>query len=91
MLDDRQLRYEIEQPKIAIETNLPGAIRMFSFPYGDNGLDPQHTADVLREAGYSAGFTYNGGVVAMPPADRYSVQRLAMGPPTDLDELMGTT
>jgi peptidoglycan/xylan/chitin deacetylase (PgdA/CDA1 family) len=88
-VDDAQLRYELEQSKVALEDRLNSPVAMFSFPYGDNGLDPQRTTEILRQAGYSAAFLYNGGAVPMPPADRFAIQRLAMGPDTDLAALLG--
>src|SRR6476660_6162286 len=84
MLDDAQLRYEIEHSKISIESQMGHAVKIFSFPYGDNGCEPRVTAAVLREAGYSAAFLYGGGPNVVPPRDRFALQRLAMGPDTDL-------
>jgi peptidoglycan/xylan/chitin deacetylase (PgdA/CDA1 family) len=83
-LDDVQLRYEIEHSKTTIENRLGPAVKLFSFPYGDNGREPRVTATVLREAEYSAAFLYGGGTNVMPPNDRFGLQRLAMGPDTDL-------
>ena len=84
MLDDVQLRYEIEHSKIAIENRIGHAVKLFSFPYGDNGREPRVTAAVLRESGYSAAFLYGGETNVMPPNDQFGLQRLAMGPDTDL-------
>ena len=83
-LDDAQLRYEVEHSKLTIEGRMGHAVKIFSFPYGDNGFEPRVTAAVLRETGYSAAFLYGGGPNLIPPRDRFGLQRLAMGPDTDL-------
>jgi peptidoglycan/xylan/chitin deacetylase (PgdA/CDA1 family) len=83
-LDDLELRYEIEHSKIAIENRIGRAVKLFSFPYGDNGREPEVTTAILREAGYSAAFLYGGEPNVMPANDRFELQRLAMGPDTDL-------
>ena len=85
MLDDAQLRYEIEYSKIAIESRMGHAVNIFPFPYGDNGREARVTRAVLREAGYSAAFLYGGGPNVIPPRDRFGLQRLAVGPDTDLE------
>jgi peptidoglycan/xylan/chitin deacetylase (PgdA/CDA1 family) len=84
MLDDVELRYEIEHSKIAIENRIGHAVKLFSFPYGDNGREPRVTTTILREVGYSAAFLYGGETNVMPPNDRFGLQRLAVGPDTDL-------
>ena len=83
-LDDVELRYEIEHSKIAIESRIGHAVKLFSFPYGDNGREPRVTTAILREAGYSAAFLYGGKLNVTPANDRFGLQRLAMGPDTDL-------
>jgi peptidoglycan/xylan/chitin deacetylase (PgdA/CDA1 family) len=87
MLDDAQLRYEAEHSKIAIESRMGHAVRIFSFPYGDNGCQPLVTASILREVGYAAAFLYGGGLNE-PPYDRFGLKRLAIGPNTDLPSLL---
>jgi peptidoglycan/xylan/chitin deacetylase (PgdA/CDA1 family) len=88
MLDDAQLRYEVEHSKTAIESRMGHAVKMFSFPYGDNGREPQVTTAILREAGYSAAFLYGGGPNVIPAHDRFAFQRFAMGEDTDLASLL---
>jgi peptidoglycan/xylan/chitin deacetylase (PgdA/CDA1 family) len=83
-LDDAQLRYEVEHSKLAIENRMGHAVKIFSFPYGDAGREPRITATMLREGGYSAAFLYGGGANVIPPHDRFGLQRLAIGPDTDL-------
>jgi peptidoglycan/xylan/chitin deacetylase (PgdA/CDA1 family) len=88
MLDNAQLRFEVEHSKMEIGSRLGHAVKIFSFPYGDNGREPRITTAILREAGYSAALLYGGGLNVMPPLDRFQLQRLAMGPDTDLGALL---
>ena len=88
MIDDTQRRHEMEHSKKLIEDRLGHAVKMFSFPYGDNGREPRVAASMLREAGYSAAFLYGGGLNVMPCRDRFAFQRVAMGPDTDLAALV---
>jgi peptidoglycan/xylan/chitin deacetylase (PgdA/CDA1 family) len=84
VLDDVQLRYEIEHSKTTIESRIGHVVKLFSFPYGDNGREPLVTRARLCEAGYSAAFLYGGETNVMPANDQFGLQRLAMGPDTDL-------
>jgi peptidoglycan/xylan/chitin deacetylase (PgdA/CDA1 family) len=61
-LDDIELRREMEGSKKLIEGRLGNSVKMFSFPYGDNGREPRVTASMLRAIGYSAAFLYGGGL-----------------------------
>jgi peptidoglycan/xylan/chitin deacetylase (PgdA/CDA1 family) len=88
-LNDVELRYEIENSKVTIENRLGHAVKLFSFPYGDNGREPRVTAVLLRETGYSAAFLYGGKPNVMPPNDQFAMQRLAMGSDTDLAATLG--
>ena len=83
-LDSAELRREVQDSKALIQDHLGHAVGIFSFPYGDNGRDAGVTAEVLREAGYRAGFLYGGGANVMPPSDRYGLHRFAIGPDTDV-------
>jgi peptidoglycan/xylan/chitin deacetylase (PgdA/CDA1 family) len=87
-LGDNELRYELQNSKQLLEERVGRAVRMFSFPYGDNGDDAQTAAGLLRAAGYSAAFLYGGGPMMMPCPDPFAVQRIAMGPDTDLAALL---
>jgi peptidoglycan/xylan/chitin deacetylase (PgdA/CDA1 family) len=89
-LDDAELRNEAEHSKIVIESRMGHAVRIFSFPYGDNGREPRVTAAILREVGYSAAFLYGGGLNLIPAHDRFGLQRLAMGPNSDLPSLLSS-
>jgi hypothetical protein len=80
----------MEHSKKLIEGRLGRSVKMFSFPYGDNGREPRVTASMLRETGYCAAFLYGGGLSVIPGHDRFAFHRLAMGPDTDLAALVET-
>jgi peptidoglycan/xylan/chitin deacetylase (PgdA/CDA1 family) len=90
-LDDAQIRYEIEYSKRLVEHHMGHAVDMFSFPYGDNGAEPLFTTAILRNAGYSAAFLYGGNPNVTAPRDRFAIQRIALGPDTDLAALLNTS
>ena len=72
---------ELEGSKALLEAELGQAVELFAYPYGDDaGTEPK----ALVRAGYRAAFGYGGGPVSTPPADPYRLERLAMGPDTDL-------
>lgn len=75
---------ELVRSKAEIESRLENGVDVFAFPYGDNGPDPQATAEALKRAGYRAACLYGGGPNPLPVADSYRLTRLAMGPDTDL-------
>jgi peptidoglycan/xylan/chitin deacetylase (PgdA/CDA1 family) len=75
---------ELVRSKAEIESRLANGVDVFAFPYGDNGPDPQATAEALKRAGYRAACLYGGGPNPLPVADSYRLTRLAMGPDTDL-------
>jgi peptidoglycan/xylan/chitin deacetylase (PgdA/CDA1 family) len=89
-LQPRQRRHELVHSKQILETGLAKPVETFSFPYGDEGSDPCGIRLLLQDAGYQAAVLYGGGVNALPICDRYRLTRLAMGPDTDLLEVLGT-
>jgi peptidoglycan/xylan/chitin deacetylase (PgdA/CDA1 family) len=77
---------ELERSKAALEAELGQAVQLFAYPYGDDaGAAPQ-----VREAGYRAAFGYGGGAISLPPPDAYRLERLALGPDTDLRTALGS-
>jgi peptidoglycan/xylan/chitin deacetylase (PgdA/CDA1 family) len=80
---------ELIWSKQVLEANLGKPVEVFSFPYGDDGLDPGATGSALRRAGYHAACLYKGGVAHLPAATPYRLPRLAMGPDTDLHAELG--
>jgi peptidoglycan/xylan/chitin deacetylase (PgdA/CDA1 family) len=75
---------ELRKPKEILEAGLGRPAEFFSFPYGDDGVDPAATEQMLRQAGYRAACLYGGGPVRTPIKNAYRLTRLAMGPDTDL-------
>jgi peptidoglycan/xylan/chitin deacetylase (PgdA/CDA1 family) len=75
---------ELQRSKAALEAGLGQTVQLFAYPYGDDG----GAAAQVREAGYRAAFGYGGGPISMPPEDLYRVERLAMGPDSDLEAML---
>lgn len=88
-LDAGEREKEFRRPKDVLEDGLNKAVECFSFPYGDGGPDPPATASALNRAGYRAACLYAGGPNRLPVADPYRLDRLAVGPDTDLREALG--
>lgn len=77
---------ELERSKAALEDGLGEDVQLFAYPYGDDaGASSQ-----VREAGYRAAFGYGGGTISLPPEDAYRLERVAMGPDTDLRTVLGS-
>ena len=75
---------ELESSKAALESELGKTVQLFAYPYGDDG----GAAAQVREAGYRAAFGYGGGPISMPPEDPYRVERLAIGPDSNLEAML---
>ena len=75
---------ELERSKAVLEAELGQTVELFAYPYGDDG----GAAAQVREAGYRAAFGYGGGPISMPPEDPYSVERLAIGPDSNLEAML---
>jgi peptidoglycan/xylan/chitin deacetylase (PgdA/CDA1 family) len=75
---------ELERSKDVLEAELGQTVQLFAYPYGDDG----GAAAQVEEAGYSAAFGYGGGPISMPPEDAYRVERLAMGPDSNLEAML---
>jgi peptidoglycan/xylan/chitin deacetylase (PgdA/CDA1 family) len=71
---------ELVGSRITLEQGLGRPVVLFSYPYGDGGAD----STALGRAGYRAACLYNGAVNAWP-ADPYRLDRLTVGPDTDLE------
>lgn len=74
---------ELERSKASLEAGLGQAVQLFAYPYGDDA-----GAEQVPEAGYRAAFGYGGGPISLPPEDPYRVERLAMGPDSDLEAML---
>jgi peptidoglycan/xylan/chitin deacetylase (PgdA/CDA1 family) len=75
---------ELARSRAVLEDGLGRPVEVFCFPYGDDGREPDSTADALRRTGYRAACLYGGGPNRVPLTDAYRLTRLAMGPDTDL-------
>jgi len=84
---DAQL-FELEHSRRRLEETRGTSVDLFAFPYGDAGTDAHAMAGIVRAAGYRAAFGYGGGPADLDRDDRYCLPRLAMGPDTDLVELL---
>ncbi|MFD2093544.1 polysaccharide deacetylase family protein [Blastococcus deserti] len=75
---------ELHRSKQAIEKGLGRPVHLLAYPFGDRGREPERMAQAARSIGYSAGCGYPGGVNDLPVPDAFALQRVAMGPDTDL-------
>jgi peptidoglycan/xylan/chitin deacetylase (PgdA/CDA1 family) len=81
---------ELVRSKTVLEAGLGKPVEVFAFPYGDGGPDVQAMARALARAGYRAACLYGGGPVNLAGADRFRLERVAVGPDSDLsNELEG--
>lgn len=81
-LDHEARVHELVRSKTVLEEQLGEPVETVAFPYGDPGPPDAHGEPAA--AGYSAAFTYRGSPISLPAADRYRIERIAMGPDTDL-------
>ena len=83
-LEPAQRRTEIFASRDLLESRAGTAVRMFSFPYGDNANDAPDVRKALSGAGMEAAFLYGGGIFSPCETDPFAIPRLAVGPDTDL-------
>jgi peptidoglycan/xylan/chitin deacetylase (PgdA/CDA1 family) len=81
---------EIVRSRAALQDGLGKPIEVFSYAYGDCGPEPKATRSMLERAGYRAACLYGGGPHRVPVADTYRLDRVAMGPDTDLPSCLAT-
>lgn len=79
---------ELERSKAVLEAELEQAVRLFAFPYGDDAGLPPELLEALGRTGYLAAFGYGGGPFSFPVSDPYRLERVAMGPNTDLEAVL---
>jgi peptidoglycan/xylan/chitin deacetylase (PgdA/CDA1 family) len=84
-----EIESELARSREALEQGLGRAVELFSFPYGDVGVDEQATSNALARTGYRAAFLYGGGPARLPTAAPYRLERVAMWPDTDLVAELG--
>jgi peptidoglycan/xylan/chitin deacetylase (PgdA/CDA1 family) len=86
-LGPEELEAELNGSRACLEAGLNRPVELFSFPYGDEGGEPQATAAALARAGYRAACRYGGagaGLNRLPGAEPFRLRRISMGPETDL-------
>jgi peptidoglycan/xylan/chitin deacetylase (PgdA/CDA1 family) len=86
-LSQDERRRELMDSKTTLEFNLGESVELMAFPYGDPG--PSDEDDWLSAAGYHAACLYGGGPVRLPVSNPYRLERIAMGPDTDLATALG--
>jgi len=83
-LSTPELVAELERSKAVLEDGLGKAVDLLSYPYGDAGTDSEKTRQLAKDFGYAAACLYGGGPFHLPPNNQYRLERVAMGPDTDL-------
>jgi peptidoglycan/xylan/chitin deacetylase (PgdA/CDA1 family) len=85
-------RREIETSKSMLESSLQKTVEVFAFPYGDGG-DAASVSQLLSRGGYRAAFLYAANEPYdpdfLPAPDPFRLDRLAVGPDTDLALSLG--
>jgi peptidoglycan/xylan/chitin deacetylase (PgdA/CDA1 family) len=84
-LSERLLDAELSRSKHVLEEGLESPVQLLAYPYGDAGRDSHAVGEALRRRGYVAAFLYGGGPVTLPAPDPFRIDRIAMGPDTDLE------
>jgi peptidoglycan/xylan/chitin deacetylase (PgdA/CDA1 family) len=79
---------ELERPRLLLERHLSRPVTTFAYPYGDDVDGSSLLRQLSRQAGYVAGFLYDGPAVTLPISDPLRIQRIAMGPDTDLSTVL---
>jgi peptidoglycan/xylan/chitin deacetylase (PgdA/CDA1 family) len=90
-LDLKAVETELVRSRAVLEDGLGKPVEVFSYPYGDAGADREAVRDALRRAGYRAACLYGDGPNFLPIVDPYRLERLAMGPDTDLQAELNRT
>jgi peptidoglycan/xylan/chitin deacetylase (PgdA/CDA1 family) len=87
-LDPAARESELVRSKAALEAGLGEPVELIAYPYGDDAGSPPALRTALGRAGYRAACLYGGVTNLMPGADPYRLERLAMGPDTDLAQCL---
>jgi peptidoglycan/xylan/chitin deacetylase (PgdA/CDA1 family) len=88
-LAEEAIEQEIVDSKRVLEGRMNRPVELFSYPYGDAGMARAVSATALRRAGYKAAFGFQGAPMTIPIADEYLIERVAVGPDTDLAGALG--
>lgn len=81
-------REELAASKAELESRLGRPVDLFAYPYGDDADGDVDVRAALAESGYRAAFGYGGEPFRLPAGNPYRLQRVAMGPDTDLPALL---
>ena len=84
-------RDELASSKAELESRLGAPIDLFAYPFGDDADGDADVRAALLETGYRAAFGYGGEPFQLPAGDPYRLERVAMGPDTDLRALLRST
>jgi len=87
-MSDGEVDQELRASKALLESRLNKPVDFMAYPYGDAGKEAAAARDAARKAGYAAACLYGGGPELIPIKDRYRLCRLAMGPDTNLEEML---
>ena len=80
---------EIRQSKTILEAELGRPVTIFSYPYGDCGADATALHRIMQGSGYQAACLFDNGPNRMPIENPYLLNRVAVGPDTNLDAELG--
>ncbi len=83
-LSKEEIQTEITKSKTDLESRLGKSVDVFSYPYGDQGLLPDETELLLKQAGYQAAFLYGGKPFHTPVLSPFHVGRIPIGIDTDM-------
>jgi peptidoglycan/xylan/chitin deacetylase (PgdA/CDA1 family) len=75
---------ELRLSKEILEDRLGRRIETFAYPYGDRGADLRGLSTIMKRTGYRAACLFGDGPNHWPFPDPYLLNRVAMGPDTDL-------
>jgi peptidoglycan/xylan/chitin deacetylase (PgdA/CDA1 family) len=84
-LTPAEQRDEMARSKAVLEAGLERPVEVFSFPYGDNGTNPAELETTLAELGYRAACLYGDKPVRLPTTQPFRLERVALGPDSDLE------
>jgi peptidoglycan/xylan/chitin deacetylase (PgdA/CDA1 family) len=89
-LNPAEQEQELLRSRATLEDGLGKPVEVFSYPYGDCGPEPVAARRVMEGTGYRAACLYGGGPQRVPVADPYCLDRLAVGPDTDIPRCLAT-
>ena len=86
-LSEAEVLAELTESKSSIECHLGSSVQVLAFPYGDPG-EASASSRLLTLAGYRSAFLYGGGVTRLPIAEPFGLNRIAVGPNSDLRAIL---